>query len=411
MQAELITIGTELLLGQLIDTNSSWLAKKMAGLGIDVYYKTTVGDNKKRLKKVLQKAQSRSDLVITTGGLGPTQDDITRESVAEAFDLELDKLESVLQQVKCYFNHKDQEMSINNIRQTYFPKGAEIIENDRGTAPGFLLEKGGKLVVSLPGVPREMKQMMKGEVIPYLEENFPLEETIYSRVIKTCGIGESDLEMKVEDILEAQTNPTIALLADLGEVKLRLTAKAKNKKEAKKLIAAEEKRLKERIGDCIYGYDDDTLEEVVAKNLCDQDLTLAVAESCTGGLLGHRLTNVAGSSSYFDRGLVTYSNRAKKELLGVKEKTLKDFGAVSRQTAREMAAGVKEFSDTDLGLAITGIAGPGGGTEEKPVGLVYMAAAFKNQIKDYKLNFNGTRERIKYLTTQIVLNNLLQLLN
>lgn len=411
MKAEIITIGTELLLGQIVDTNSAWLAEKLAELGIDVYYKAVVGDNKQRVIETLHNSLDRSDLVITTGGLGPTQDDITREAVAEALDQELVKSDSVLEQVKCYFHQSGREMSENNVTQAYFPEEAEIIENPKGTAPAFLVAEDDKIVVSLPGVPGEMKHLMEEKVIPYLQENLFTEQVIHSRVIKTCGIGESDLETEVADIVAQQTNPTIALLADSGEVKIRLTAKAETETEAQKLIEQEEEKLRDRINDYIYGYNEDTLEQVVAEKLWEQDLTLAVAESCTGGLIGDRLTSVPGSSAYFDRGIVSYSNRAKRELLGVKEATLEEFGAVSKQTAREMAVEVKNKAGVDIGLATTGIAGPGGGTEEKPVGLVYLAIAIDEEVQVYQFNFNGTRSRVKYLTSRLALNNLRQKLN
>ncbi len=412
MKAEIITIGTELLLGQIVDTNSAWLAEKLAELGIDVYYKASVGDNKQRVIETLHNSLERSGLVITTGGLGPTQDDITREAVAEALGRDLVKSESVLEQVKCYFHQSGREMSENNVTQAYFPEGAKIIENKKGTAPAFLVAEDDKIVISLPGVPGEMKYLMEKKVIPYLqEESFIGQQVIHSRVIKTCGIGESDLEMKIEDIVDQQTDPTIALLADSWEVKIRLTAKAETEAEAQELIEQEEEKLQERISDYIYGYNDDTLEQVVAEKLWEQELTLAVAESCTGGLIGDCLTSVPGSSAYFDRGIVSYSNQAKRELLGVKEATLEEFGAVSQQTAREMAAGVKNKSGVDIGLATTGIAGPGGGTEEKPVGLVYLAIAIEDEVQVYQFNFNGSRNRVKHLTARLALNNLRQKLD
>ena len=412
MKAEIITIGTELLLGQIVDTNSAWLAEKLAELGIDVYYKASVGDNKQRVIETLHNSLERSGLVITTGGLGPTQDDITREAVAEALGRDLVKSEAVLEQVKCYFHQSGREMSENNVTQAYFPEGAKIIENKKGTAPAFLVAEDDKIVISLPGVPGEMKYLMEKKVIPYLqEESFIGQQVIHSRVIKTCGIGESDLEMKIEDIVDQQTDPTIALLADSWEVKIRLTAKAETEAEAQELIEQEEEKLQERISDYIYGYNDDTLEQVVAEKLWEQELTLAVAESCTGGLIGDCLTSVPGSSAYFDRGIVSYSNQAKRELLGVKEATLEEFGAVSQQTAREMAAGVKNKSGVDIGLATTGIAGPGGGTEEKPVGLVYLAIAIEDEVQVYQFNFNGSRNRVKHLTARLALNNLRQKLD
>ncbi|MGM0501490.1 MAG: competence/damage-inducible protein A [Bacillota bacterium] len=404
MKAEIITIGTELLLGQIVDTNSQWIAQRLAELGIDLYYTTTVGDNEERLKEALEHSAERSDLVITTGGLGPTQDDITRRVVAEALGLELEKNEAAVAEIKSYFTEMGREMTDNNLQQSYLPTGAEIIANNNGTAPGFLIETADTVVISVPGVPLEMKAMIKNFLVPYLKEQDLKEEVIESRVIKTCGIGESSLESKIADIVSKQDNPTIAPLAGKGGVQIRLTAKANNKAEAQELIAAKEEELAERIGDYIYGYDEDSLEDVVARLLMEQHLTIATAESCTGGLIGDRFTSVAGSSNYFDRGVISYSNQAKQELLNVKQETLEQFGAVSTQTAKEMAVGIKEQAEVDIGLATTGIAGPGGGTEEKPVGLVYLALAQGDEVIVKEKKFNGNRRRVKYLTSQTILN-------
>jgi nicotinamide-nucleotide amidase len=405
MKAEIITVGTELLLGQILDTNSQWLANRLAELGIDLYYTTTVGDNEGRLKEAVQTSIARADLVITTGGLGPTQDDITRKAVADALDLELNRNEAALEEIRSYFAEMGYEMTDNNIKQSFVPTGAQIITNENGTAPGILIDQQEIIVISLPGVPLEMKAMITDFVIPYLkEENKVKEQVIQSRVIKTCGIGESSLETKIDDILREQTNPTIAPLASEGEVKLRLTAKADDQVAAKQLLAEQEEELKQRIGDYIYGYDNDSLEDVIAKLLWEQDLTIAIAESCTGGLIGDRLTSVPGSSAYFERGVISYSNQAKIDLLDVREDTLQEYGAVSAETAHEMVQGIQKNADSDIALAVTGIAGPGGGSAEKPVGLVYLALAVGDDISVYKRKFNGDRRRIKYLSSQILLN-------
>ncbi|MBM7556031.1 competence/damage-inducible protein A [Halanaerobacter jeridensis] len=405
MKAEIITIGTELLLGQIVDTNSQWIAERLAEMGIDLYYKTTVGDNVGRLKEVLEQSVERADLVITTGGLGPTQDDITREVVAEALNRDLIKNEAALEEIKSYFSETGRQMTENNITQSFLPKGSQIISNDNGTAPGFLIDSEEIILASVPGVPLEMKAMISDFIIPYLQEEHKLDkEVIQSRVIKTCGIGESSLEDKIDDILREQTNPTIAPLASQGEVKIRLTAKANSEEQAQQLIAAKEEELKKRIGDYIYGYDDDTLEGVVANLLWEQELTVATAESCTGGLIGDRLTKVPGSSRYFERGVISYSNQAKMDLLGVTAETLEEYGAVSAETAQEMACGIRDRAGVDIGLATTGIAGPGGGTEEKPVGLVYLALATDDGVEVHKKIFKGHRRRVKYLTSQIILN-------
>ena len=405
MKAEIIAVGTELLLGQIVDTNSRWIAEQLAELGVDLYYKTTVGDNEERLTKVLEQSFERADLVITTGGLGPTQDDITREVVADTLEQELIKDEEALAEIESYFAEMGREMTDNNKKQAFLPRNAQMISNNNGTAPGFLVEVDNTVVASVPGVPIEMKAMINDFVIPYLKEAKKVtEKVIKSRVIKTCCIGESTLEDKIDDILCEQTNPTIAPLASQEGVKIRLTAKAENEAEAQKLIAKKEEELKERIGDYIYGYDDESLEEVIAELLWDKDLTLATAESCTGGLISDRLTKVPGSSNYFERGVISYSNQAKMDLLDVSSASIEDYGAVSLETAQEMAVGIKSQAGVDIGLATTGIAGPGGGSEEKPVGLVYIALAWENDVEVHKRIFNGDRRRIKYLTSQTMLN-------
>ncbi|WP_408955917.1 competence/damage-inducible protein A [Natroniella sp. ANB-PHB2] len=408
MKAEIIVIGTELLLGQIVDTNSQWIAQQLAHIGVDLYYKQTVGDNKDRVVDILQRSLKRANLVIMTGGLGPTQDDLTREAIADALDVKLVKDEGLVIEIEDFFADRGYQMTENNFKQAYLPAGAEAISNRHGTAPGFLVKQEGKIIVALPGVPYEMKRMFKEEVIPYLQANISDDEIIKSKVMKLYGIGESNLEEEIYDILEEQTNPTIAPLASQGEVKLRVTAKADSVVEAEKMIATKLAELEERIGDYVYGYGEEGLEEAVAKSLIEQGLTLATAESCTGGLLGTRLTDVSGSSTYFERGVISYSNQAKRELLGVAEKTLKEYGAVSSQTAKEMALGIKKRAGTDLGLAVTGIAGPTGGRPNKPVGLVYIAMADRKGVSSYKYQFKGGRERVKFLTTQQALQLLLE---
>ncbi|ADL12992.1 competence/damage-inducible protein A [Acetohalobium arabaticum] len=406
MRAEIVSIGTELLLGQIVDANSAYIAEKLADLGIDLYYQMTVGDNQERLQKVLKRSLEHSDIVITTGGLGPTDDDLTREAVAEVMGVDLIKDEKLEEQIRGFFAELEREMTVNNLSQAYLPAGAEPIINSRGTAPGIIIERNGKTVISMPGVPPEMKQMMNKKVIPYLHDKAGSKELIKSKVLRVCGYGESSLETEIKDILDSQTNPTVALLSDKAEVHLRLTAKAGNQKMADNLINQVEAELRERLGDDIFGIDDETMEKVVGDRLREEVLTLAVAESCTGGLIGHRITNVSGSSDYFKQGVVVYSNQAKKDLVQVKEETLSEYGAVSRETACEMAEGVKELADTDLGIAVTGIAGPTGGSEEKPVGLVYMGLADDKKVGSFKFKFHGSRKQIKYLTSQYTLDKL-----
>ena len=407
MQAEIITIGTELLLGQSVDTNSAWLGRKLAELGINLYRKQSIGDNKKRVTTYIKKALAEADLIITTGGLGPTQDDVTRAAIADVFDLELLKNEASVTEIEKYFSQAGRQITENNYKQAYLPQGAIRMPNHHGTAPGFIIKQKGKTIIVLPGVPMEMKTMMTEQVIPYLKEKgLATTEVIESKTIKTCGIGESDLETEIADILREQTNPTIALLASLAGVKIRITAKADNQKEARELIKAEEERIVARLDEYIFSYENQELEEVVAELLWANDLKLATAESCTGGLIANRLTDVSGSSKYFERGVISYSNQSKQELLGVKEAILKDKGAVSKEVAIEMAKGVKQLADTEIALATTGIAGPTGGSEEKPVGLVYLAIVINDKVVTKRYNFNGRRKKIKYLTSQAALNTL-----
>lgn len=406
MRAEIVSIGTELLLGQIVDTNAAYIADRLAKLGIDLYHRTTVGDNRQRIKKTLQASLDRADVVITTGGLGPTDDDLTRQVVAEVMDVELVKDEGLVERIEEFFERLSRSMTENNLSQAYLPAGAEPIINEQGTAPGIILEKGDKTIISMPGVPAEMKKMMRTKVISYLKEKVGSKQLIKSKVLKVCGYGESSLETKIKDVLDRQTNPTIALLAGKAEVHLRVTAKAKEEEKADKLIQKAENELRERLADDIFGVNEETLEEVVGNKLRDEDLMLAVAESCTGGLIGHRLTNVPGSSDYFERGIVSYSNQAKQEVLEVQEQTLREVGAVSHKTAEEMAQGVKKLAKTDIGIGVTGIAGPGGGSEEKPVGTVYMGLATGDLVKSFRFRFHGNRKQIKYLTSQYVLDKL-----
>lgn len=406
MRAEIVSIGTELLLGQIVDTNAAYIAEKLAELGIDLYHKVTVGDNEERIVKILKTSLQRADVIITTGGLGPTEDDLTRRVIAKAMGVELVKDEDLAKRIKDFFEKLSRPMTKNNITQAYVPVGAEPIVNEQGTAPGIILEKDGKTIISMPGVPSEMKRMMQEKVIPYLEGQLDRGHLIKSKVLKVCGYGESSLETEIKDILDQQTNPTLALLSGKAEVNLRITAKTEAEEEADRLIREVETELRKRLGNNVFGVNDETMEEVVGFRLKEKELTLAVAESCTGGLIGHRITSVPGSSNYFERGIISYSNRAKRELLKVREKTLKENGAVSRQTAEEMAQGVKRLAETDVGIAVSGIAGPTGGTEEKPVGLIYMGIAHKQLVKSFKFKFHGTRQEIKYLTSQYTLDKL-----
>ncbi|MEF9992549.1 MAG: competence/damage-inducible protein A [Romboutsia sp.] len=404
MKAEILTVGTEILLGDIVNTNSQYLAQELANIGVNVYYQGTVGDNEDRLYSSFKESLDRSDIVITTGGLGPTNDDITKEVAAKYFGQELELHKESWDLIEGYFKSKNIELTENNRKQAYFPKDAIILKNNNGTAPGAILKKENKTIIVLPGPPREMKLMFKESVKPYLLNL--INTTLVSKTLRTFGIGESILEDRVIDIINKQSNPTIAPYAKDMEAILRITAKANHKEEAENLINPVVKEIKAIVGEFIYGEDDTTLEEEVAKLLVKKNLKISVAESCTGGMVSSSLINYPGISSVFIEGCITYSNEAKVKRLGVKEETLKKFGAVSEETAKEMAYGVAKGFDTNIGLSTTGIAGPEGGSDEKPVGLVYMGIYINGSTTVKKYNFNGSRSLIRQRATKTILNEL-----
>lgn len=409
MKAEIIAVGSELLLGQIVNTNAKLISNELQKIGIDVYYHTCVGDNKKRLNDVFKAAYSRSNLIILTGGLGPTKDDITKETISSCLGLPLEMEQDSLKKIKKYFTSKNKNMTENNLKQASIPKGSIAITNHRGTAPGVFLKHEGKIIVMLPGPPQEMKPMLKDVINSYLLNM--CDQIIYSRVMKFYGIGESQLENEIQDLLLNQSNPTIAPLAKMGEVTIRLTTKANSKNKAKAIIKPVEDEIKKRLNKFLYAYDNETIEQVVAKQLLKSSKTIAVAESCTGGLVGSKLTNVPGISEVFKYGVISYSNEAKQKLLGVKSSTLKKYGAVSRQTAEEMAIGIKNLSNSDIGVSITGIAGPEGGTAQKPVGLVYIGYADSNRTCAKRCIFNGSRLEIRERSANTALHLVRTLLN
>ena len=402
MKAEIITVGTEILLGDIVNTNSQFLAKELASLGLDVYYQSTVGDNESRLMDTLNESLDRSDIIITTGGLGPTNDDITKEVAAKCFNQELVFYNDIWKDIKQYFEKIGVEPTENNKKQAYFPKDCIILNNSNGTAPGAILKKENKMIIVLPGPPKEMIPMFNNELKKHLENltNYKL----ISRTLRFFGIGESELEDKLSDIINNQTNPTIAPYAKEGEVTLRITAKSYTKDDADNLIDEVENKIKTVVGKYLYGYGETTLEETVAKLLVEKNLTIAVSESCTGGMVSSTLIDYPGISQVFMEGCVTYSNEAKMSRLGVKKETLDNFGAVSTETAIEMAKGVAMNLKTNVGLSTTGIAGPGGGTAEKPVGLVYIGLYINGKTKVKKLNLAGSREKIRVKATKEALN-------
>lgn len=372
MKSAILSVGTELLFGQITNSNSVFLSQQLNYLGIDVMYHYTVGDNPKRLAEMIRQAFTDCDLIITTGGLGPTQDDLTKEIAAEVLHDELVLHEDLLKGLEDYFKRSNRTMTDNNKKQAYLPSRAVLFDNDAGTAPGFALEENGKTIICLPGPPREMTRLFERKVKPYLEAKS--ESVIYYKMLRTFGIGESMLETALHEWIDGQTDPTLATYAKEGEACLRITSKRRTLEEAKAAVDDMIEKVNSKVGQYVYSYDDVELYQVVASKLMAQNISISCAESCTGGLFAQTLTEVSGISSVFDRGYITYSNKAKMEELGVKAETLDQFGAVSEETAIEMAEGVRKATGSRLCISVTGIAGPEGGTEEKPVGLVYICA-------------------------------------
>ena len=405
MQVELVSVGTELLLGQIVDTNAAFLATKLSELGINVYHKTTVGDNAERLAAALRINLGRSDVVFATGGLGPTEDDITAAAVAQVMEVDLVQDEAASEKIRSFARSRGIKLLDRLLKQAWVPDGAEVVPNPIGTAPGWILCRGSKTVIALPGVPTEMKAMAEQAVLPYLAEQASKEgpAVIVSRVLRLAGMGESQAEAEISDLIQRQANPTIAPLAKTHEVFLRLTARAPDRAAAEELIEPVEAEIRRRLADHVYGADDETLEMVVGDMLRKAGLTLAAAESCTGGLVGHRLTDIPGSSDYFLASLTAYSNQSKVKLLGVPEEIIQQYGAVSAECARAMAEGVRRAVGADIGLSVTGIAGPGGGTPAKPVGLVYVGRADASGSAAEELRLRGDRLMVKERAAQMAL--------
>ena len=404
MKAEIIAVGTEILLGDIVNTNSAYLAKELALLGIDVYHQSCVGDNEQRLMDTFSEGLKRSDIIITTGGLGPTSDDITKEVACKMFEQEMELDEKSLEKIQQFFKNIGIDMTENNKKQAYFPKNSIILENENGTAPGAILTKDKKIIIILPGPPKEMVPMFEYKVKPYLKGMN--EEVLISRTLKFFGIGESTLESKIIDIVQEQSNPTVAIYVSNMELRLRITAKAENEDRANKIIIPIIKKVKARVGEFIYAEDNTPIEEVVSKILVEKNLTIATAESCTGGLVSSTLINYPGISSVFMEGCVTYSNESKINRLGVSENTLIKYGAVSEETAREMAEGIAKNLNTNVAISTTGIAGPGGGTTDKPVGLVYIGIYINGKTTVKKYILQGNRQDIRLRATKNALNDL-----
>ena len=393
MKAEIISVGTEILMGNIVNTNAAYIAEQLAFLGISCYYQTTIGDNPGRLEGVIKESLERSDMLILTGGLGPTDDDLTKEICSKAMGRELHEDKKARKMLEDFFKLREFPITENNWKQAMVPDDSIVLYNDNGTAPGIIIEDENKAIILLPGPPGEMKPMFDEQVKPYLMARN--NTAIFSTMVKLCGIGESKVENDIKDLIES-SNPTVATYAKIGEVHIRVTAMAESEKEAKKLVKPVVKELKSRFGGFIYSTDDEvTLEESVVELLEKHKFTVATAESCTGGLLSGRIINVPGASEVFKEGIVTYSNKAKRSRLLVKKPTLMKHGAVSEACAKEMVKGLIGYTKADTGLAVTGIAGPDGGTDDKPVGLVYIACSVGGKITVKEHHFSGNRAKIR----------------
>lgn len=395
MTAEIISVGTEILLGNIVNTNAAYLSVKCARFGLAMYHQQVVGDNRERLAQALKSALERSDIVILTGGLGPTQDDLTKETAAEVLGLSLTEDKKVRKQIEQMLKNSAFKDSIpeSNWKQAQVFEGGIVMENHNGTAPGLIGEKNGKRVILLPGPPREMEPMFEEYVVPYLNSLNP--GVLFSKTVKLCGVGESQAEAEVLDLINGQTNPTIATYAKTGEVHFRVTAKAQTLEAAKNYVRPVVKVLQTRFKENVYSTDEEeTLEEVVVKLLRKKGLVLVTAESCTAGLLAARIVNVSGASEVFTQGFVTYSNKSKRRLLDVDKATLRKYGAVSAQTAKEMAKGGIFATDADACVSITGVAGPQT-EDEKPVGLVYIGCFVGGKVVVKEYRFMGDRQKIR----------------
>ncbi len=391
MKTALLTVGTEILFGQIVNTNAAFLSQELNNLGYDVMYHYSVGDNPKRLEDLIHFAFHDCDMVITTGGLGPTQDDLTKEVIAKAMGDEIVQNEQCLKDLLGKYEEMGRHMSENNLKQANMPSKAIPLPNDQGTAPGFWLEKDGKIIIAMPGPPREMTNMFKKQVKPRLEKM--QDSVIYYKILRAFDLGESKMETVLLPLINGQTDPTIATYAKEGECSLRIASKRATLEEAKEAVSHMEAKVLDIIGNFVYSCDDEELIDVVGKMLIEKNISVSCAESCTGGLFAGALTDIPGISSIFDRGIVTYSNRAKIEELGVKAETLDKFGAVSEETACEMAEGLQKKTGSDLCISVTGIAGPGGGTEEKPVGLVYIGIAYEGKVTAVKSQYRDVSRR------------------
>lgn len=398
MKAEIICVGTELLLGNITNTNAKFLSEKLAEIGIDVYYQTTVGDNMQRIMDTTISALNRADILIYSGGLGPTEDDCTKEAVCKVINKALYLDEQIVEDINCFFTNK--QIPESNKKQAYVPENSIILKNDVGTAPGFYIEIDNKIIILLPGPPNELTLMFNKYAMPRLDNNS--NNTIRSRVIKTIGIGESSLEEKIIDLINTQSNPTIATYASNGQVDIRITAKADCAAKADGLLDDMQIELDKRIKEYVYSYNNESIEEVVFKMLAHRKLKIGFCESCTAGLTTSMLASIPGASKTLERSYITYSNLSKVEEVDVKESTLNSYGAVSKETAIEMAQGLLRKCPIDISVSITGIAGPTGESETKPTGLVYVCLAARDRYVVVEKKFNGNRESNRIRSSKLV---------
>ncbi len=398
MTAELICVGTELLLGDIVNTNAAYLARECAKLGLSVYHQSVVGDNKRRLSSAIRTARKRSDIVFLCGGLGPTQDDLTKETAAKVLKRELVEDPGTKKHIQKFMEeylrwHPQEKLTENNWKQAQIPQGALVLENENGTAPGLILEEEGTTLILLPGPPGEMIPLFEKKVAPYLRRKQP--EVICSATVKICGMGESQAETKIRDLIEKQTNPTIATYAKTGEVHIRITAKAEKEEEAQRMLQPMIRELEKRFGSWGYAREEQTtLEAAVVELMKERGMTLTTVESCTGGALSARIIDVPGASQVLKQGFITYSNKAKRNLVNVKKSTLKEYGAVSEKCAKEMAKGGCLVTGADAAVSVTGFAGPEGGAEA-PVGTVFIGCCLKGRTTVKEYHFTGNRSSVR----------------
>ena len=403
IKAQVICIGNEILLGHIKNTNSGYISKNLSDIGIKTTRQLSISDDPEDIICSIKKSLIDSDLIVLSGGLGPTVDDLTLECISKALNKKLILRKEVASHIKGHFAKRKLKMPVNNLRQALIPEGAKYILNNIGSAPGLIIPLQRKALIALPGVPFELYPMFKKTILPYLIKRFQPDRVIKSRVIKITGLPESKVNEKIEDILKISGNVQMGIYPHPEEITVKITVTEKNKKKANAVIKKIENKIRSRLKDYIFGYDDDKLEEIVGKILLKRKMTLSIAESCTGGLLSSRITDTPGSSRYFRMGLAVYSDASKNKFLNIPLKTIKEYGAVSKNVATLMAKNIRSLVKTDVGIGITGIAGPTGATKKKPVGLVCIALSTERKLICKEFRFLGQRDIVKYKTTQMAL--------